>query len=174
MSKNNEVVKELNQVIKNTLSQFNKIIESEKGQEQDFLSWVNKFLLNVISTTVDLSKKYSSGSAPFIYAEIEAAARIGGLHAIQNVNPEDVPVISSSVPPMESEEMITAINYLGQILLTTIFKGFNELPISLRHPETVLRSVEAFLANLFRKKFHASHDLLNELCNHVHIALDDF
>lgn len=169
MSNNNEVVKELNQVIKNALSQFNKIIESEKGQEEDFLSWVNTFLVGIISKTVDLAEIHSRGKKPFIYAEIEAAARLGGLHAIQNIKHEQ-----GAVSPMESDEMITAMNYLGQTLSTALFKGFNELPISLRHPETLLRSVEAFLANLINNKFNASHHILNDLCDHVHMALDDF
>jgi hypothetical protein len=174
MSKNSAVVKELNQVIKNALSQLKKIMGNDKEKKQDFLYWVNKLLSDVISTTVDLAKIHSPHSAPLLYAQIEAAARLGGLHATQNIKPADVPILADSVPSLESDEMLTAVNYLGQILFTNLFKGFNELPISLRHPETVLRSVEAFLTNLLKSRFHASHQILNDLCNHVHVGLDDF
>ena len=69
--------------------------------------------------------------------------------------------------------MTTAMNYLGQELSTVLFKGMHELSTPLRKPEMWLRGVEALFANLLNQKFNNSHDILDRLCDHVHMALTD-
>ncbi len=67
------------------------------------------------------------------------------------------------------------MNYIGQALSTTLFKSIHELPQSLRKPEMLLRGVECSLGNLLHQKFceHDAHKVLDNLCEHVHMALDD-
>lgn len=65
------------------------------------------------------------------------------------------------------------MNYLGQKLGESLYKGLHELPMPLRKPETLLRGIEALLANLLNQKFDNSHDILDSLCEHVHMTLDN-
>ncbi len=130
------------------------------------------FLLGVISTVVDLVEIENPGSAPFIYADVEAAAKAGGLRSIKEM--QDVTgSMHYSVSNIASDDPVTAMNYLGQELSTALFKGIHELPLPLRKPEMMLRGVEALLANLLSQKFSNSHDILDSLCGHVHMALSD-
>jgi hypothetical protein len=67
------------------------------------------------------------------------------------------------------------MNYVGQELATTLFKVINELPLPLRSTEMFLRGTEAMLTNLLDQKFnnHDPHQVLNDFCEHVHMALND-
>ena len=65
------------------------------------------------------------------------------------------------------------MNYVGQQLIIALTKALHELPISLRSPETQLRGIEALLANLLSQKFTNAHEILDSLCDHVHMALND-
>ena len=49
----------------------------------------------------------------------------------------------------------------------------HELPKSLRCPETQLRGIEALIANLLNQKFDNAHDILDSMCDHVHLALNN-
>jgi len=82
-------------------------------------------------------------------------------------------LVNYSVSNIESDDDVTAMNYLGQELGTALFKGLHELPLPLRKPEMLLRGVEALLANLLNQKFNNSHDILDSLCEHVHMSLSD-
>ncbi len=48
----------------------------------------------------------------------------------------------------------------------------HELPFPLRNPETQLRGIETLLANLLSQKFDNPHDILDSLCEHVHMGLE--
>lgn len=172
MSKDNNIMSELNQSMTNALLQLQKLVNNDLSQKHDFLSIVNTFLLGVVSTAVDLVELSLPGSAPFIYADVEAAAKLGGLRAIKNMQSANG-AIKYSVSNIDPDDMTTAMNYLGQELSTALFKGMHELPMSLRKPEMWLRGVEALLANLLNQKFNNSHDILDSLCDHVHMALTD-
>lgn len=67
-----------------------------------------------------------------------------------------------------------AMNYIGQNLSTALFKSIYELPTSLRTTEMLLRGVEALLSNLLHQKFSFNaHGILDSLCEHVHMSLND-
>jgi len=168
----NEITRELNQIMANSLLQLQKIINRDTAQKHDFLFIVTTFLLGVVSTAVDLVEINLPGSAPLIYADVEAAAKAGGLRAIKDKQATDGS-LNYSVSNIEPDDMTTAMNYLGKELAATLAKGIHELPMPLRTPEMLLRSVEVLLANLLNQKFNNSHDILDSFCEHVHMALTD-
>lgn len=172
MTQSTDTLNELNQIMTNSLFQLTKLINQRPSENIDLLSTVKIFLLGVISTAVDLLEIEHPGSAPFIYAEVEAAAKAGGLRAIKTMQ-EETGATHYSVSNIDPDDMTTVMNYLGQQLSTALFKGIHELPLPLRKPEMFLRSVEVLLANLLDQKFDNSHDVLDSLCEHVHLALDD-
>ncbi len=95
-----------------------------------------------------------------------------GLYSIQKMQDEKSSV-SHSVSNISQDDMGSAMNYLGQQMSTTLFKGLHELPMPLRTEETLLRAVEALLTNLLQEKFDNPHVVLNSFCDHVHMSLDD-
>lgn len=172
VSKNKEITDELNKVMANALFQLKTLVDSDTRNKSDLLSIVNTFLLGVISTAVDLVEINLPESAPFIYADVEAAAKLGGLRAIKNMQSAKGS-IQYSVSNIEPDDMTTAMNYLGHELSTALFKGLHELPMALRKPEMLLRGVEALLTNLLSQKFDNPHNILDSFCDHVHMSLTD-
>ena len=172
VSNDSEITDEINQVMASALFELKKLVGSDIVQKNNFLSIINIFLLGVISTTVDLVEIDLPGSAPFIYADVEAAAKLGGLRTIKNMQSAKG-AIQYSVSNIEPDDMTTAMNYLGQELSTALFKGLHELPMPLRKPEMLLRGVEALLTNLLITKFDNPHNILDSFCDHVHMSLTD-
>ncbi len=170
--KNNETTEELNKVIADSLLQLKKLVDSDVTDQSNFLSIINTFFFVFISTAVDLVEISAPGSAPFIYADVEAAAKLGGLRAIKNMQSAKG-LIQYSVSNIEPDDMTTAMNYLGQELSTALFKGLHELPMPLRKQEMLLRGVEALLTNLLSQKFDNPHNILDSFCEHVHMSLTD-
>jgi hypothetical protein len=153
------------------MTTVHELIDSE-SQGNNLVPIINLFLLGVVSITVDLVELDFPGSAPLIFAEVEAAAKSGGLRAIkamQSTNGHSY----YSVSGIEPDDMATAMNYLGQELSIALFKGMHELPTTLQKPEMWLRGIEAMLANLLSQKFDNPHEVLDSLCRHVHMALVD-
>ena len=111
------------------------------------------------------------GGGAFLYAEIEAGAKNGGISSIAKVVKENSP--HYSVSGIDSDDIPTAMNYVGQQLAITLTKALHELPMALRRPETQVRGIEALLANLLSQKFTNAHEILDSLCDHVHMALND-
>jgi hypothetical protein len=150
-----------------------KLVNSDLSQKHDFLSIVKTFLLVVMSTIVDLVEVNLPGSAPILYADAEAAAKLGDLRAIVKWS-SDYGSTNYSVSNIAEDDMTTGMNYLGQQLSTALFKGLHELPMPLRNEEMMLRGVEVLLANLLNQKFkNNAHHILDSFCDHVHMALDD-
>jgi hypothetical protein len=173
MSKNTEITRELNQVMLNALLELKKLVDNDLSHKHDFLTIVKTFLVAVVSSTVDLVEVSFPGSAPMIYADVEATAKLGGLRAIAKWS-SDYGSTQHSVSNIAEDDMTTAMNYVGQQLSTTLIKGLNELPMSLRNEEMLLRSVEVLLANLLNQKFkNNAHHILDSFCDHVHMALTD-
>lgn len=165
MAPSTDPTDELNQVMKEALFKLQKLVDNHPSQ--NLLTIVRVFLLGVISTAIDLVDIHLPGSAPLLFADIEAAAKVGGISAIQQIQ-----TMNYSVSNIADDDFETAMNYLGQQLTTTLFKGFHELPMPLRNPEMLLRAIETLLANLLIQKFDRSHEVLDSLCEHVHMALD--
>lgn len=174
MTKNKAIMDELQQVMTQALVEMKRLTDADLTQSADFLSLVNLFLLGVISTAADLASLNFPGAAPLIYAEVEAAAKNGGLHAIQKIQSENGSR-HYSVSSIAPNDMETAMNYLGQSLSTALYKGLYELPMPLRlKPEVLLRAVETLLTNLLSQKFNQfhPHQILGDFCDHVHQALN--
>jgi hypothetical protein len=172
VSRDDEMMKELSQTMTSALLKLKVLVDRDASEKHDFLSVAKVFLIGIVSTAVDLIEVTLPGSAPFIYADIEAVAKQGGLRSIkkmQSVND----TIHYSVSGIASDDMTTAMNYMGQELSTALFKGLHELPLPLRNQEMLLRGVEALLANLLRHKFDNPHQILDNFCDHVHMALAD-
>jgi len=172
MTKSTDPTNELNKIMTDSLFQLKKPINDDTSKKYDLLSIVKVFLLGVVSTAADLVELEQPGSAPFIYADVEAAAKAGGLRSIKKLEKE-AGSINYSVSDIDPDDMPMGMNYLGQQLTTALFKGLHELPVPLRKPEMMLRGVEVLLANLLNQKFDNSHDILDSLCEHVHMALND-
>ncbi len=170
MNNNNPSSTELNTIMVQALLRLQELVNNDPTQQHDMLAIAKTFLLGVVSTSIDLIEQGSPGSAPFLYADIEAAAKIGGLHAIKKAQAA-TGSRHYSVSNIEPDDMETAMNYLGQELGASLFKGLHELPLPLRKPETMLRGIEALLGNLLNQKFNNPHDILDSLCEHLHMAL---
>jgi hypothetical protein len=128
------------------------------------------FLHAIISTAADLAELSSPGAKQYIFSDIEAGTRAGGLKAIHELG-VDYPV--SNIKP---DDMKNAMNYLGKAMSTALFKGLYELPKPLQSEEILLRAIEALLANLLNQRFSNldnPHDILDSFCEHVHMNLDD-
>ncbi len=166
------IIDELNQVMTTAIFQLQKIVAKDVVKKHDFLSVVKLFLSSIMSTAGDLVDLAEPGSAQIMYADLEAIAKAGGLRAIRKQQSTQGS-INYSVSNIESNDQTTAMNYLGKELSTTLFKSIHELPISLRSPEMLLRGIEVLLANLLNQKFNNAHQILDDLCAHVHMALDD-
>lgn len=170
MQNNNDVATKLSQVMEKALLELHSLIKSDPENPHDVLSITKLFLLGVVSTSIDLTEAVSPNSAPFLYADVEAAAKAGGIHAIKKAQ-EAMGSRHYSVSNIAHDDMTTAMNYLGQELGAALFKGLHELPMPLRKPEMMLRGIEALLANLLNQKFNNFHEVLDSLCEHVHMAL---
>jgi hypothetical protein len=77
-----DVSKELNKVMTHALLQIKKLTTAENANQPDFLSIVKTFLLGIFSTTIDLVGLHHPNAASFLYADIEAAAKLGGIREI--------------------------------------------------------------------------------------------
>lgn len=119
MSKENEIISELNKVMIKSLLELEKLVTSDLSQRHDFLWVVNTFLLGVISTAVDLVEVTAPGSGPMLYADIEAAARLGGLRAIKDW--QSAHGMTDSVSGIDPEDTTTAMNYLGKEIVNGSF-----------------------------------------------------
>ena len=138
---------ELNKIMVDSLFQIKKLIDKDTEQQVDLLSTVKVFLLGVISTAVDLVEIENPGSAAFIYADVEAAAKAGGLRSIKEMQ-DDTGSMHYSVSNIASDDPVTAMNYLGQELSTALFKAIHELPLPLRKPEMMLRGIFIIISTL--------------------------
>lgn len=172
MLKNKETIDDLHKVMEDALLQLRKLVQDDISQERDFLSIVKLFLLGVISTSVDLVEVTSPGATPLLYADIEAAAKLGGLRAIKKIQSE-MGSMTYSVSNIAPDDIETAMNYLGKELSTALYKSLYDLPPSLRTSETLLRGIEALMSNLLNQKFDNPHQALDRFCEHVHRCLDD-
>lgn len=167
----NDVFQELKQIMTDAILKMSLLADTSVTQSPHFLDMAKVFLIGIMSTAADIAETTSEGAAPWLYAEIEAAAKQGGIENIRNTTATKNQYSISGIAPNDD---VNAMNYIGQQLATTLFKSIHELPSSLRKPEMLLRGVEALLGNLLDQKFSdCSHDVLDSLCEHVHMSLHD-
>ena len=172
VTKDSKTSAEVSAIMSKALFVLKDLVNNDVEYEMDYHQVVTLFLQGVISTAIDLAELHSSGVSPMIYADIEASSKLGGLRSIAKIQSEKGS-ISYSVSDIGAHDPATAMNYLGQQLSTTLFKGIHELPLPLRNQEMLLRGVEALLSNLLNDKFDHPHDILDSFCEHVHMALND-
>lgn len=174
MSKSKKTFDDLNVIMTSALVQMQALVENDVIKELDFISAASVFLTGLMSTAAELSELVAPDSATYFYAEVETAAKNGGLRWIRKV--QDKGGNSYSISNIAPDDASNAMNYLGQELSTTLFKHLHDLPKPLRTPEMLLRGVEALITNLLHQKFNSPEDpyaILNSFCEHVHMALDD-
>lgn len=173
MSNKFDTVRELNQVMLSALLELKKLVDYDLSHQHDFIDIAKTFLLGVVSSSIDLIEISLPGSAPLLYADVEASAKLGGLRAIEKWS-TDHGSTNYSVSNIAEDDMTTGMNYLGQQLSISLFKGLHELPMPLRNEEMLFRSIEVLLANLLNQKFrNNAHNMLDSFCDHVHMALRD-
>lgn len=157
----------------NALYQLHHLVNQNQESQPDFLGIIKTFLLGILSTAVDLVEVTRPGSSTILYADLEAAMKMGGLREIAKVSSSHG-AAHYSVSNIDEDDMASGMNYIGQQLSVTLFKGLHELPMPLRNQEMMLRSVEVLLANLLNQKFtNNTHQILDSFCEHVHMALTD-
>lgn len=170
MTKSND---EIMQIMQDALLQLQHLVNQDQAQQPDFLRLIKTFLLGIISTAVDLVEVTCPGSAVLLYADLEAAMKMGGLREITSVS-SNQGTTHYSVSNITEDDMATGMNYMGQHLSVALFKSLHELPMPLRNQEMMVRSVEVLLTNLLNQKFTTNaHQVLNSFCEHVHMALTE-
>lgn len=175
MSKNGKTFDKLQGIMTDALLQMQVLIASDENRREDYLSAINLFLTGVISTAADMAEVIFPGSSSYVYTEIEAASKEGGLRAVRDAQAKGRSYSVSNIAPDDFGE---AMNYIGQELGITLFKHIHDLPVPLRKPEMLLRGIEALLGNVLDQKFGEAfgedpHKILDSLCEHVHMALKD-
>lgn len=152
------------------------ILELKQISHKDnCLSNIIMFLITIISTTADLMElEYPGVATPYIYTEIEAAMKIGGLRAVRDFQIKNGS-INYSISNIGENDMEMAMNYVGQELGVTLFKAVHEIPLPLRGKEILLRGIEALLGNVLYGKFKEDdpHKLMDLISEHVHMGLKD-
>ena len=171
MVANKKSIKEIQQVLGHALLQLRDLVSPDGSDQSELLPQIKLFLLSVISTAADLVELVIPGGSAYLYAEVEAGAKIGGIRAIAKAMQKGSP--HYSVSGMDENDLPTAMNYVGQQLIIALAKAMYELPKPLQKPETQLRGIEALLANLLNQKFDNPHVILDSLCDHVHMGLND-
>lgn len=170
MSKETEVMEHLRLVMIKAILEMKTLVDNDLTQRADFVYAVNLLLQGLIATAADLAEVYQPGAGAYLYSEIEAGVKSGGLHAIEKIIAQEGS-IGYSISNIDPSNMEMGMNYLGQQLATTLFKGIHELPKPLQSEEMLLRGIEALLTNLLHQKFSNPHQTLDHLCEHVHATL---
>lgn len=159
---------ELHDLMTKTLFQMRDLVNLAGNNPEELVPEIKLFLLSVVSTAADLVETAMPGGGAYIYEEIAAGAKIGGMRNIAK-NVQDT---HHAVSGVDEDDISTAMNHIGKQLINTLTKAMNELPLELRNQETQLRGVETLLVNLLSQKFDHPHYVLDSLCDHVHMGLD--
>jgi hypothetical protein len=144
--------------------------EGEMDDEKS-LFLVSNLLKAVISGAAGLMEIQIPGGSAFLYAEVEKEAKAAGTESIHSFGGKLSETISLS--EIEDNDLPAAMNYLGQQLSTTLFKGILELPASMQGLEVMLRAIEAMFVNLLHQKFEDPHDILDQFTTNAHLSLTD-
>lgn len=167
-----KITEELHSVMRDAMLKLQSLVNQDLSRRDDFLPIINTFLSGVVSTTADLVELQIPGGALEVYADVESLAKTGGFRAIRSEQSPNSH-LSRSVSGIAPDDMVGAMNYIGQELSTTLFKTIHELPVPLKKPEMFLRGIEALITGLLIQKFNNPHDVLDSLCEHIHLALED-
>ncbi|MDR6397952.1 hypothetical protein ACTOWA_00390 [Herbaspirillum seropedicae] len=169
-----KITEELNRTMASALKELQRLVEADISGRRDFVPVVSAFLGGVVSTGADLVDLQLPGGGLAVLASVEALAKARAINSVRAAV-TSAEQSSDSVSGIAVGDVPAAMNYLGQELSVALFKAIHELPVPHRKPEMLLRGVEALLANLLSQRFANSspHDVLDSLCEHVHMALND-
>lgn len=171
-TKKPESLDELQTIMTKAMLEMQRISELTPSENKTFIPVIKLFIQGVVSTAIDIASVRFPGAGVYLYADLEAMAKEGGLREIAQAQSRNGSP-SYSVSNIEPDDVNTAMNYLGQQLSITIYKALHELPESLRTQEMPLRGIEVLLANLLDQKFGDPHRILDQFCEHVHNCLHD-
>jgi hypothetical protein len=166
-----EKVANIQRILTNSLQELVALCKDDTMSDDKSLFVVSNFLKAIVSTAAGLMDIQIPGGAAFLYAEIEKDAKSGGMSSIHDFGGKLSETISIS--EIKEHDFPAAMNYLGQQLSTTLFKGLYELPTSLQTLEVPLRAIEALLVNLLHQKYTNPHDILDQFTSNAHLSLAD-
>lgn len=169
-----KITDDLNRTMASALKELQRLVDADLSSRRDFVPVVSAFLGGVVSTGAGLVELQLPGGGLAVLASVEAFAKARAVNSVRAAV-TSVEQRSDSVSEIAVSDVPAAMNYLGLELSVALFKAIHELPAAHRKPEMLLRGVEALLANLLSQRFANSspHDVLDSLCEHVHMALDD-
>lgn len=164
-------VADIQSILTRSLHELMALCKDTTISDEKSLWVVSNFLKAILSTAAGLMEIQIPGGSGFLYAEIEKDAKSGGLLAIHKFGGKLSETVSIS--QIEEHDFPAAMNYLGQQLSTTLFKGILELPSSLQNLEMLLRGIEVLLVNVLQQKFEDPCDILDQFTANVHLSLAD-
>jgi hypothetical protein len=167
--KSNSPDSQLHKALSNATHAILEYINPYAGTDEYILRF-NTLLSGIISTTIQIIDVQDHSIANFLWAEVEKTAKAGGYIAVENKIQEQNHYSISEIAPDDKE---SGMNYLGQKLLTALFKHIHDLPEAQRKPEMYLRAIEAALANILNQKFTEfdKTKILNSFCEHVQMGI---
>ncbi len=164
-------VTNIQQILTNSLKELIALCKDDAISDEKSLWIVSTFLKALVSTAAGLMDIQMAGGAAFLYTEIEKDAKAGGRRSIHDFGGKLSDTLSLS--EINDDDLPAAMNYLGQQLSTTLFKGMYELPSSFQTVEVPLRAIEALLVNFLHQKFKDPHDILDQFTANAHLSLTD-
>ena len=171
MAEYEQKVENIQTILTESLHSLMALCREGEMDDEKSLFLVSNFLKAVISTAAGLMEVQITGGSGFLYAEVEKDAKAAGAASIHSFGGKLSETMSLS--EIEDHDLPSAMNYLGQQLSTTLFKGILELPASLQGLEVMLRAIEAMFVNLLHQKFKDPHDILDQFTSNAHLSLTD-
>lgn len=140
--------------------------------ENDYLDRLKFILFAVMSSVIETSEARGDCPSEYIWSELENMAKEGGLTAVAEKIKSG---LTYSISEIDPQDIGSGMNYLGQHVSTALYKHIHDLPVQQRKPEMFLRALEAVIVNLLNQKFANldKHKIIDSLCEHLHMALDD-
>ncbi len=169
---NQKKIQELQFEVLARLGELTNLLDADEKSNINIVSMMAMVLACCVSTVADLLELTHEGTSTALYKETEAILKQGGIRNIRKK--QTAGAAQYSISEIKDNDFENGMNYLGQELATTLFSAIHELPHTMQNPEMLLRAVEALLANLLNQKFRSLgnvHNLLDSLCEHVHMNL---
>lgn len=170
VSKNTDA---LIKIVQDTLLQLQRLVDQSQVPQSDLLSVVKSYLLDVVAATINLAEASYPGSAPLLYTEMEVAMKASALREMADFSANHGSSLYSAATIAENDTT-GGMNYIAQQLAIALFKSLAELPKPMREQDMMLRAIGTLLVNLLNQHFtHTAHQVLDRLCAHVHLVLND-
>ncbi|WP_238400267.1 hypothetical protein [Legionella bononiensis] len=163
MSATNEMmIKDQWQIISDSLLKIAQLAENNTQV-------MGTLMLNIISSIGALAENTSQGASAALYSELEAFAK--SKNPKNAANSANQSFTSTNIA---DDDYYSAMNYIGQNLVGTLFKSINELPAPLRTHEMLLSGIEGMLGNVLHQKFSTNaHEKLDGFYKHIRMHLNE-